>query len=152
MVPDQKRDAELLRLGLIAGTHTVEDAVAWADAVIGVDPHPDIEVIEVAMAARRRPAEVAALLRDVPGAIDPVLVVRHWLAELREAVVADPARAPALASMLYRLALGHYLQDPEMTSEAWGLEEWFEFNTHEAGVQAVLDYLDRHARRYDAPC
>jgi len=48
----QKEQAEVLRLGLLAGVRTVGDAVAWADSVIAADPSPDIAVIEVASSSR----------------------------------------------------------------------------------------------------
>ncbi len=145
MIRDQKRDAELLRLGLITGTHTVADAVAWADRVIAADPHPDIEVIDVAMATRRRPVEVASLLGRVRGDVDPALVARQWLAALHAEVVAVPRKAQEVATLIYRAAAAGILPE-EMTSDSdcWGLDEAFEFMKYDEAVRAVLDFLARH--------
>lgn len=62
-----KADAERLRLGLITGLATVEDAVAWADEMIRAAPGPDDALLEIGLAGRRGRKDVIALLGEVPG-------------------------------------------------------------------------------------
>jgi hypothetical protein len=104
-VANDKEDAETLRCGLLAGYARVTDAVAWADAVIAWEPTPDITIIEVALAGRQRPADVAALLSEVPGEADSVRVRRRLLGRMLQALDADLAQGARIARWLYQWAL-----------------------------------------------
>jgi hypothetical protein len=148
----QKEEAEVLRHGLLAGTWTVADAVVWADSVIAADPRPDIAVIEVATSARRHASEVTALLRDVAGECDPVMVIRRSMSDLRRALSVDPTRGPQIARWLYQLAINGELPHAEFGSDAYMIEDWFTlassgtFGTFEGAVRELDAYLERHAR------
>jgi hypothetical protein len=125
MMAGQKEQAEVLRHGLLAGSRTVADAVAWADAVIAADPHPDIAVIEVATSSRRQPADMSGLLRNVRGEFDPVVVIRRAMTDLRRALADDPGRGPQIARWLYELATSGELPEQEFGSDAYVLGDWF---------------------------
>jgi hypothetical protein len=152
MMPGQKEEAEVLRHGLMAGSRTVADAVAWADSLIAQDSHPDIAVIEVATSARRPPADVGVLLRHVEGEYDPVVVVRRAMTDLRRALGQDPARGPQIARWLYELATSGELPESEFGSDPYLMEDWFAlassgtFGTFESAVRELAAHLERHAR------
>ena len=74
MIPGQKEQAEILRLGLHLGYRSVADAVVWADSIIEADPDPDASIIEVALAGSCSWIEMADLLKNVAGVCDPVAV------------------------------------------------------------------------------
>jgi len=155
MMPTQKEDAEVLRYGLQAGVRTVADVVAWADAVIAADPHPDFAVIEVASSGGRRPREVAALLQEIAGDCNAVGVMRRAMTDLRTALTANPERGPEIAAWLYRLAVNGELPEEEFGLEPYSLGDCFELartGTHFTAADALRElevYLEQHARRHE---
>src|SRR5438093_10536397 len=154
MMANQKEQAEVLRHGLLAGVCTVADVVAWADGIIAADSKPDIAVIEVSTSGLRRTADVIALLREVPGECDPVIVIRRAMANLRSALAANPARGPEIARWLYQLATSGELPEEHFGQEAYALEDWFAlassgtYGTYADALRHLEAYLERHARRH----
>ena len=152
MMPGQKEQAEVLRHGLMSGSRTVADAIAWADSVIAADPQPDMEIIEIAATSRRQPAYVSVLLRNVAGECDRLAVIRRSMTDLRRDLAADPSRGPQIARWLYELATGGELPEGEFGSEAYALEDWFALasrgtlGTYDSAVRELDAYLGRHAR------
>lgn len=152
MMPGQKEQAEVLRHGLMSGSRTVADAIAWADSVIAADPQPDMEIIEIAATSRRRPADVSVLLRNVAGECDRLAVIRRSMTDLRRDLAADPARGPQIARWLYELAINGELPEGEFGSEAYAVEDWFALagsgtlGTYDSAVRELDAYLERHAR------
>jgi hypothetical protein len=157
MMPGQKEQAEILRQGLMVGTRTVADAVAWADAIIAADPQPDIAIIEVATSSPGLPSEVSALLRDVAGEYDPVTVLRGAMSDLRRALANDPGRGPEIARWLYELAISGELPEREFGWDTYRLENYFAlassgiFGTVDGAVRELDAYLERHARPSGLP-
>jgi len=136
----------------MAGTRTVADVIAWADSVIEVDPQPDMAVIEVATSGRRQAADVSALLRNVAGECDPVVVLRRSMSDLRRALANDQSRGPQIARWLYELATNGDLPESEFGVDAYMLEDRFAlassgtFGTYESAVKELDAYLAQHAR------
>lgn len=63
-----KDDAEALCLGLIGGTTSIGDAVAWADSVILSDRSAEAPaVLDLSVSSRRPVADVLSLFSAVPG-------------------------------------------------------------------------------------
>jgi|SRR6516165_2695982 hypothetical protein len=151
MMPRQKTEAEVLRHDLNAGIRTVAEAVAWADAIIAADPHPDFAVIEVACSGRRRPMDVIALLREVGGECDAVEVVRRAMANARVALRAHPERGPDVASWLFRLAVNDELPTEQFGVEPYSLDDMFQlarlgtYGTIPDALRELDEYLERHA-------
>lgn len=80
-----KNDAEALRLGLITGTSTIADVVAWADSIILADRSLEAPtVLDLSVASRRPVPDVVSMLSAVPGAVDP----HGTLDEVRRDVIA----------------------------------------------------------------
>ncbi|HEX6367532.1 MAG TPA: hypothetical protein VF006_01290 [Longimicrobium sp.] len=146
-----KEDAEALRCGLLAGYVTVRETVAWADAVIAREPAPDPAIIEVALAGRQPPADVVALLRDVPGDADPIRVRRRLLARMLQVLDGDPTHAERIARWLYQLAVHGELPEEAFGWQAYGLDDTFElartgvYGSHAAAVTELREYLHRHS-------
>ena len=145
-----KEEAEFLRWGLLAGYVTVREVVAWADAVISQEPAPDPSIIEIALAGRRPPADVVALLRDVPGDADPIPVRRRLLARMRQALDSDPTQGERIARWLYQLAAHGELPEEAFGWQAFGLDDTFElartggYGSYAAAVTELREYLHRH--------
>lgn len=146
---DIKAEAELLRLKLIAGLTSVADVIAWADEVIRAAPEPESSVIDVALAGRKGPADVAALLREVPGSYDPVSAARGLLGAMLQDLERDPQRGRELAQTVYRLACAGELPEEHFGWEAFGLDENFylvdvgAFTEAEA-LAGLREYLSRN--------
>jgi hypothetical protein len=153
MLPGQKEAAEALRLGLAAGSQTVAEVVVWADAVIAADPTPDAAVIEIALAGDRRPADVIALLRAVPGTADAVQVTRRMLGGFLRELDAHPDRGDEIARRLYTLATNGWLPDETFGWEATMLDDEFDlvrtgfYASREGPLRALREYLVREASR-----
>src|SRR5262245_30782069 len=103
MMPGQKEQAEILRVGLHHGFRSVADTVAWADSIIEADPDPDGAIIEVALAGSRSWMEVAELLKNVAGDCDPVAVCQALGAPIQafvESALTNPNSPPDLVALL----------------------------------------------------
>ena len=146
-----KESAESLRCGLLVGYVTVRETVAWAGAVIAQEPAPHPTIIEVALAGRQPPADVAALLREVPGDADPIRVRRRLLARMLQALDRDPTQGERIAQWLYQLAVHGELPEEAFGWQAHGLDDTFEaartgvYGSHAAAVTELREYLHRHS-------
>ncbi len=77
------------------------DVVAWADRVVGELAIPPIEVIDVAIAERQPPDELARLLKRVLGPDDLTTAAHRVLSLLRARRVGDDLALKAVADMLW---------------------------------------------------
>jgi len=146
-----KVEAETLRCGLLAGCATVDEAVAWADGIIAQEVMPDIAVIDVSLASRRTPVEVAALLEAVAGEADGITVRRRLMSRMLHALNQDPGRGDEIARWLYSLAARGELPEAEFGTEAYALEDTFDLarqgihGTVEGAVAELRTYLERRS-------
>lgn len=150
MITNLKEDAEAFRLGLLAGTVTVPEVVSWADDAIAAAETPDATIIEIALAGRRSPADVVALLREVPGDADHARTVRRVFRGMLDALKGDPHRGAEIARGLYQLALNGELPEREFGWRAYDLEE--AFHLAQTGIYRIQDaladlqrYLEEHS-------
>ncbi len=126
------------------------DAVAWADALIAADPHPDEAVIEIATSASRPLHEVCALLGIVGGVCDPIAVIRRTMGDLRRALAEDSSKGPHIARFIYELALNDELPEGEFGPEPYSLDDSFHLamsgisGTYESAVRRLDEYLREH--------
>jgi hypothetical protein len=148
---ERKVEAETLRYGLLAGCVTVAEAVAWADATIDAEAAPEIAIVDVALARRRSPAEVATLLEAVPGEADGVEVRRRLLGRMLRILDADPSRGGEIARSLYSLAVSGELPERDFGWQPYTLDDTFDLarsgvcGTHRDAVVELREYLERHA-------
>jgi len=147
----RKAEAETLRCGLLAGCATVAEAVAWADAVLAAADAPDIAIIEVSLAGRRAPAEVAGLLDAVPGQADGIEVRRRLMSRMLRLLDEEPSRGDEIARWLYGLASSGELPDEVFGWEPYGLDDTFDlvrnrvYGAHADAVAQLRAYLERHS-------
>lgn len=148
---DLKEQTETLRVGLVAGFRTTGDAVTWADSIIASEEHPDVSLLNVSLAGSSSPADMSALLGDVPGSCDHVRVMRGVLAHILRVVEMDPQRADEVARWLYVLSVNGDLPDEPFGWEANGLDDSFDLARRtiiprEEAMQRLLTFLRRESR------
>jgi len=98
-------NAALLRLGLLHGYVSVQEAVEWADAEIAAAEHPHPALIEVSTGERRSPADLAAELAPLAAAGEGLEIIDRVLGLMYRALSRDPGLARRIASALYSFAL-----------------------------------------------
>lgn len=113
-----RTEAEALARALEIGAIGVSDAVRWADGIIEADTHPPASVCEVAMAGKKYPPDVAALLRDVEGDFDEAAARTRVLQLIDQGLREDARRADQLARALFELASADQIEDEELLSIA----------------------------------
>jgi hypothetical protein len=150
----RKIQAEALRLGLVVGLYTVEDAIAWADTVITEEPAPHASVIDVALASKRSLSVVISLLAQIPGEPHNVLALRSLLACLLNRLKANSDNAETIARDLYHLARTAPWPEEEFGGEAFWLDHTFELlreglyrGTYADAVADLTSYLERNSRK-----
>lgn len=100
-----KTEAEVLRRCLDLGLVERREVIAWADARIAADDAPDVSLTDIALAGGRSAADVAGLLRDVPGTPDRVAYLRGVFTRMRALLAANPTALVLVAHGLYLMAL-----------------------------------------------
>lgn len=100
-----KTEADVLRRCLALGLVERRDVIAWADARIAEDDAPDVSLTDIALAGGRSAADVASLLRDVPGTQDRVAYLRDVFTRMRAFLAANPTALSLIAHGLYLMAL-----------------------------------------------
>ena len=133
MMPRQKEQAEILRLGLHLGYRSVADAVVWADSIIEADPDPDASIIEVALAGSWSWIEMAELLKNVAGVCDPVAVCQAFGAPIEASVESALTARNSPADLVAVLGGIAEICDP--------------FTVLSRALAAMLRVLDRNPQR-----
>jgi len=139
-----RTEAEILARALEIGALSIADAVAWADAVIEREEHPDAAICEVATSGRRYEPDVVAALREVPGTFDEAQVSRNLVRVLADGLQRDRGRADQVARALYQLALSNEVHGEPLRQIAWWA--WDALDLADAGIIAqtrdqVIDEL-----------
>lgn len=154
---DLKLEAESLRLRLIGGWGSIEEAVALADRVIEVSDRPIEPFLELSMAGERHVLDVAALLSRVPGEVRYERAVRSALAALRDWVADDQARGRRAVSCL-RTAYFARLFEPEevgwdadMVVDSYELARDGTYGSEASAFEALRAFFDRHAEPGGSP-
>jgi hypothetical protein len=143
-----KEQAEVLRIGLVAGVRTTRDAVTWADGLIAAQSQPDLSLLNVSLAGSRSAAEMSTLLDEVPGDCDRVEVMRGILADLLHLLEREPQRADDIARWLYLWSVNGDLPDPPFGWEANALDDTFDLARRtiiprEEAMRQLLVFLRR---------
>ncbi|WP_437886370.1 hypothetical protein [Sorangium sp. So ce307] len=114
-----RTQAEAFLIALDVGAASVDDVVNWALDVIQEAEHPHWSFCELALCSRKSPADLAAILRAVPGVPDGKLARLRVLEMLRDSLAERPERAEQIARSLYHLAIGEELDEPALRELAW---------------------------------
>jgi len=145
---DIKAEAERLRLGLQGGWRGIAEVVAWADDVLASEASPPAQIVELSL-GRHQPCEgVIELLREVPGDVDNIAIMRQCLAELRLWVGKDPQRGEQVARYLYALACSDLLPEAHFGHEPFSLDDHFAlartgvYGSAEAALTYLVEWLD----------
>lgn len=146
-----KNDAEALRLGLIAGTSSIADVVAWADSIILADRASEApSVLDLSVSSRRPAADVIALLSAVPGRPDAQEVGRRQAIRLRTALINQELGIVSIARAMYRLMLDGYSPDADFESMAYVADDGVDlalqgtYGTLDEVRRDVLAFLERY--------
>jgi hypothetical protein len=148
--PTLKEDAEVLRQGLLFGVGRVDDAIAWADALIENEAPGRVptEVLDVSLCAAKPDHEVAQILSAIPGNFDDDRVVRRLLVVFRDWLSANPDGGRHIARALMTLWSNGRLPEERFGMEPSFLDEYYE-EAHlfepGAGDTEVRAFLGRHA-------
>lgn len=118
-------EAEELAIALELGFASVEEAVEWAGANIDALEKPPYELMEVSCAGRSPPAEIAHLLRTIPGAPDVASASRRVIARMAAALDRGSAQPEHVAGALYSMYLNGGIPEPEAESEMIRLDDAF---------------------------
>ena len=134
--------AELWRRGLVSGYRTVDEAIAWADSEIQVEPKPPMAIIDLALAGQKGLDGAIAALQPFTAGIAASDLLPETIADMQGALARDPGRARAIADDLYGMALSglfrgaadipevysaRYAFDPEEADWAPSGEEAFQY-------------------------
>ncbi|RYG66710.1 hypothetical protein EON80_14910 [bacterium] len=95
-----KEDAEFYRLGLESRLCTVEEAIAWCDAVIMEEAEPDVAIIDASLEGSSGSDTVAGELRGVKGKVEEIVVLRRFFAYLLDLLVRDQGYGYRIAAHL----------------------------------------------------
>jgi hypothetical protein len=141
-----RTEAEALARALELGAVAVADAVRWADGVIEVEDHPHASVCEVAMASRKYPPDVVALLRETEGDFDEAVVRKRVLRLIDQGLREDASRADHLARALYELAAADQIEDNELRRIAWWAWDALDLADSRAIVETRDEVVDKMQR------
>ncbi|MFD4706027.1 hypothetical protein ACFWM3_14330 [Gottfriedia sp. NPDC058432] len=84
---DIKVSSEVLRLGLSVGYFSVQDAVKWADNLIGNLESPPYEIIEVSLSANKKPVDICSILLKLNGNFDEEISIKVMLGLLQNYLI-----------------------------------------------------------------
>ena len=101
---DLKINAEVFRLGLLIGYHSVQDVVKWADKQIEELEKPPYEIIEVSLSSNQKPVDVCSKLKLVIGEIDDELPIKIMLGLLNDSLYKTEKSTADISYMLYLLS------------------------------------------------
>ncbi|MBI5544123.1 MAG: hypothetical protein HY901_09560 [Deltaproteobacteria bacterium] len=79
----QKPEADAIRIGLLAGLFSKQDAINWADLVIADTDKPCSEVLDLSMGDSLDGSAIASLLSAVPGQADLAFTKQLLLSRVR---------------------------------------------------------------------
>ena len=99
----RRSEAEALRIAYGAGLVVKSEVIAWADAVVASEEHPEPLICEIATASHVDPSELHLLLDAVPGAPDPTEVAELLLRSLRVRWQSGAMSVSEVARALYAL-------------------------------------------------
>lgn len=111
----RRTEAEEIATALELGLLSVPDAIRWADAGIEADPQPPFALIEVSVAAKAPPVEVAHLLRSLPGEPGRRELARRLVCRIAGALHDGRVTAAGAARILYHMVLAELIPDPSAT-------------------------------------
>lgn len=148
----RRTEAQEIATALELGLLSVPDAIRWADAGIEADPQPPFALIEVSLAAKAPPVEVAHLLRSLPGEPGRRELARRLVCRIAGALHDGRVTAAWAARILYQMVLAELVPDPSAEGDMARLDDAFDlarggyFGTVEEAERDLHEFLDRYTR------
>jgi hypothetical protein len=150
---DIKAEAERLRLGLQGGWRDIAEVVAWADDVLTSEASPPPQIVVLSLSRQQPRDGVIELLRELPGIVDRIAIMRECLGDLRLWVGQDPQRGEQVARYLYTLAGSDALPEAYFGREPFSLDDHFAlartgtYGTPEAALAYLVEWLDEQSHQ-----
>lgn len=119
--------AEVLAVGVEMGLVDAHQAIDWALSLIDQQRQPHWSLCDIATSNGKHPADIAALLRSIPGSLDPSVVQDLLVGFLSHRLEQDRSCAGRIVSVLD--AIARDLRDSELkqfahlVDDAWILAE-----------------------------
>lgn len=145
-----RTEAEELAIALERGFASVNDVIDWADQQIVALDSPAYELIELSLAGRLSPPDVAHLLRAIPGTADVASASRGVIARMLSELTAGRVTCEDVACALDCMQVAE--QVPEMANaqsemarikDAFDLAHEGTYGTREQAVGELREFLQR---------
>jgi hypothetical protein len=146
----QRTEAEALAACLELGLADVVDAVRWADGQILESDVPSNALCEVSMASHANNLDVAAMLRQLPGEIEPSFVLQRLIERTVERLRRNPEQARSIASALCRLALNETLPPGSLRQNVWWFYDAIDLAESRIIEETPAEIIQRMADTLDA--
>ena len=140
-----KLQAEVLRIGILGGYVSPEEAIAWADALIeSLSPAP-ADLIEVSLSGGRRD-DVASALAQVSGSFDEESLRRTLLRKMADIAFSRPQFCRQIARALYQLAVEGRAPTRADESAMFTFDDAYDLA--ESGAFGTIEDVDAELREY----
>jgi hypothetical protein len=140
-----REQAEYLRISLLMGLIGVADVVRWADAAIGNMTEPPSEIIDLALAGKLHPEDVARMLAQVQGDADLTLAAHRAVGELASRFSGGSITIDDVAGMLYSYSQFARVDEIERGTASI-LEDVLEYYTIEGATHAITEFLTKYGQ------
>jgi hypothetical protein len=135
------QEAEDLRLLLLAGIVSVDDAVAWADRTISTLPEYDDDLTEISLGAKVPMAEMESRLNRVSEGADFFKAIRHLLGRMHRTLRWDRSRARDFARVVECIWVDISDSHPDDFLFMQGIDDAFWLA--ETGIGTIQEAIDR---------
>lgn len=112
MISGLREYAEAMAWAIEHGLEAPRDALDWACLLVAEQSEAPEELIELAGAVRAHPADVARLLRNLPGPIDRSRVLRKIFAKYLDLLGRDPSAWSQVTAGLEQMAINGEVPEP----------------------------------------
>jgi hypothetical protein len=142
-----KEQALALRLGILSGYATVQDAVAWADGIISADLLDEApQALNLSLLPSSNWADAITLLGQVPGDAVSQDVGRDCARLMQCRIESGTLDVQTAARAMFRLEIEGFSPDAEFTGMAYYLDDAFDLAS--SGTWGTLDDVERELRSF----
>ncbi len=147
-MPILREEAETFRLALKMRLVWPDEVIAWADRRIADLAEPPIELIDVAVATRSFPDDLARLLKRLPGPADLAAAAHRVLEILRARAFSAELDLGVVANMLCVYSMEAAVPEAECWAAAYFSSEYeclAYYGTPESLREKVRCFLSEHS-------
>lgn len=145
-----KTIAEAFSRALIDGLVPNQEVVAWVDGVIMSTEEPHFALLDASLSVSDRNALLSSL-HELPGYIEPLLVLKRHMGYMLRALMCDPTKAQVIARSLYMTALNGGASGSTMEGPMWAFDDDLDlaragyFGDVDAITNELTAFLAEHA-------